>query len=354
MSAESRGAGWWIRALAGIAIAAAAFAFALPRFASYDQVWAVLGDLDRRWLPVVAILGATNLVAPSLSFRAALAGLRLRHALVMDWGTTAVTNVVPGGSAFAIGLTWSMLRSFGFASSAITRAIVVTGVWDVFVKLGTPLLAVAWLAIVQPVSAGLLQAAAFGAVLFVIAVVFGQVVLTGGGSSGGAAGSVGRFVDRLRIAGDGWPDRLEEARRETAVLLSDRWRRLTWWTAFGHANLYLLLVVCLRAVGIGGNQLGLAQVLAAFAFGRLITAVPLTPGGLGVLEVGLVGALGAVGAAPEAGIVAAVLVFRFLNLVVPLPLGALSLLWWRLGSVSSREPQAERSDGTSTLGPAQS
>ncbi len=328
MPAESRGAGWWIRALAGIAITVAAFTFALPRFASYDQVWAVLGDLDRRWLPALAVLGVTNLIAPSLSFRAALAGLRLRDALVMDWGTTAVTNVVPGGSAFAIGLTWSMLRSFGFASSAITRAIVVTGVWDVFVKLGTPLLAVAWLAATQPVSAGLLQAAAFGAVLFIIAVAFGRAVLTGDG----AADGIGRFVDRLRIAGDGWPEKLNEMRSETAALLSERWQALTWWTAFGHINLFVLLVVCLRAIGVDQNQLGVAQILAAFAFGRLITAVPLTPGGLGVLEVGLVGALGAVGSAPEAGLVAAVLVFRFLNLIVPLPLGALSLLWWRLGS----------------------
>lgn len=341
----------WIRIAVGLVVVVAAFVYGLPRFASYTQVWSQVEDLDRRWLGPLLILGLINLVAPAISFRAALAELRLRDAVVMDWATTTLTNLVPGGSALAIALTWSMLRSFGLAGRAITRAIVVTGVWDTFVKLGTPLLAVAWLALEQPVSPGLVRAAVFGAILFVVAVVLGAAVLTGGGT----AARVGRVIDRLRLVGRGWPARLEEMRQETFEMLAGRWPSLTWWTVFGHLNLYLLLLVCLRAVGVDSPQLGAAQVLVAFAFGRLITAIPLTPGGLGVLEVGLVSALGVVGDAPEAAVVAGVLIFRFLNLVVPLPLGAVSWLWWQRRSATSppTEPEGETPPGTSSRGLAQ-
>ncbi|MEM9655992.1 MAG: lysylphosphatidylglycerol synthase transmembrane domain-containing protein, partial [Actinomycetota bacterium] len=298
---------WWLQAGLLPVVLVAAFGVALPRFAGYDEVWSVAKDLDPKWLPALLVLGAINLVAPSLSFRAALDGLRLRDAVVMDWATTLVTNLIPGGSALAVGLTWSMLRSFGLATGAIARAIAVTGVWDLLIKLGVPLLAVLLLAATAEVTAGLVAAATFGAVLFVAAVVFGRAMLSGGAT----AAAVGRFIDRLRFAGQGWPARLDDLRQETAKMVGDRWRALTWWTAFGHANLFVLLVVCLRAVGADGSRLGLASILAAFAFGRLITAVPLTPGGLGVLEVGLVGALGAAGTAPEAQLVAGVLLFRF-------------------------------------------
>ncbi len=303
---------------------AVAFVWALPRFASYDQVWSQLQTLDRAVIPALVVVGAANLIAPSMSQRAALPGLRLDQAVATDWATTTVTNLLPGGSALAIGLTLSMYRSFRLTTEAITRSIVVTGVWDAFVKLGTPLLAIAWLATQRTVGPALIQAAVLGGVLFAVALGLLRVVLAGPGT----ATAIGRRLDRLRLAGSGWPERLDQLRAETVGLLAGRWRSLTVWTVAGHLNLYLLLVVCLRAVGIERELLGWAPVLAAFAFGRLVTAIPITPGGLGVMELGLVGALGAVGEAPEAGIFAAVLLFRFLSYALPIPLGAVSWLWW--------------------------
>lgn len=314
----------WFQAVVGLVVVIVAFVVALPRFADYDQVWSQLRSLDSAVLPALVVVGLVNLIAPSAPQCAALPGLRLDHAVATDWTTTTVTNLLPGGSALAIGLTWRMYRSFGLASEAIARSIVVTGVWDAFVKLGTPLVAIAWLATQRPVGVVLVQAAVVGAVLFVVAAGLMVAVLSGPGTSK----RVGRIVERLRIFGTGWPKRLDGLRTETVTLLSGRWRSLTLWTVAGHANLFVLLVICLRAVGIDRSVLGLAPILAAFAFGRLVTAVPLTPGGLGVMEVGLVGALGAVGQAPEAEVVAAVLLFRFLTFAVPLPLGAIGWLWW--------------------------
>jgi hypothetical protein len=70
--------------------------------------------------------------------------------------------------------------------------------------------------------------------------------------------------------------------------------------------------------------------LAAYAFVRLLTVLPITPGGLGITELGLVGVLAA-GAGPRASaqVTAAVLLYRAVTYLPPIPLGAAAFLAWR-------------------------
>jgi uncharacterized membrane protein YbhN (UPF0104 family) len=80
------------------------------------------------------------------------------------------------------------------------------------------------------------------------------------------------------------------------------------------------------ARGAGDRVAGWAEVLAAFAFVRLLTAIPITPGGLGVVELGLIAALTAGG--DHAEVVGALLVLRGLTYLLPIPLGLLTYLFW--------------------------
>jgi putative heme transporter len=84
-----------------------------------------------------------------------------------------------------------------------------------------------------------------------------------------------------------------------------------------------------------------AEALAAFAFVRLISALPITPGGLGVVELGLTAALISAGG-DEAQVAAAVLVYRALTYLPPIPIGAVLYLKWRKGSEARRERVAEQ------------
>jgi hypothetical protein len=70
--------------------------------------------------------------------------------------------------------------------------------------------------------------------------------------------------------------------------------------------------------------------LAAFAFVRLLTVLPVTPGGAGITELGLVGILAA-GADHKvaAQVTAAVLLYRAVTYLVPIPGGAVACLAWR-------------------------
>ncbi|HEU4942315.1 MAG TPA: lysylphosphatidylglycerol synthase domain-containing protein, partial [Gaiellaceae bacterium] len=59
---------------------------------------------------------------------------------------------------------------------------------------------------------------------------------------------------------------------------------------------------------------------AAWSLARLLGTIPITPGGVGVVELSLTGALVGFGG-NNAGVVAAVLVYRFLTMVPTIVLG---------------------------------
>jgi hypothetical protein len=71
--------------------------------------------------------------------------------------------------------------------------------------------------------------------------------------------------------------------------------------------------------------------LAAFAFVRLISALPLTPGGVGVVEL-VYAAVMTIGLdnITSAQVVAAILVFRAVTYLLPIPLGVVSYVVWRV------------------------
>jgi uncharacterized protein (TIRG00374 family) len=107
--------------------------------------------------------------------------------------------------------------------------------------------------------------------------------------------------------------------------------RLTIGTIVSHASLYAVLVISLRVMGVSDAEVGWAQVLTVFAFARLVTAIPLTPGGLGVVELALIAGIIRAGGA-EAPVVAAVLLYRLLTYVLPILLGGLTYVYWRRNS----------------------
>ncbi len=74
--------------------------------------------------------------------------------------------------------------------------------------------------------------------------------------------------------------------------------------------------------------MSLVDAFAAWALVRIIASIPITPGGVGVIELGLTGALVGFGGS-NAAVVAAVLVFRFLTVVPTLVLGLVSAATWR-------------------------
>jgi uncharacterized membrane protein YbhN (UPF0104 family) len=130
----------------------------------------------------------------------------------------------------------------------------------------------------------------------------------------------------------GWELATVKFRARTIDLVAHRWIAITATSLVSHVSLYLVLLIALRDVGISDHQVGWAEVLAVFAFARLATAIPFTPGGVGFVEDVLIAGLTAAGG-PRAEVTAAVLVYRALTWGLPIVVGVGCYLWWRRSSV---------------------
>src|ERR1035441_6759852 len=119
-------------------------------------------------------------------------------------------------------------------------------------------------------------------------------------------------------------------RSRAGTLIAARGWRITAATAASNLTLWLVLLAGLRGMGLSQAQVPWQTSLAAFAFIRLLTVLPITPGGLGITELGLIGILAAgAGHQASAQVTAAVLLYRAVTYLPPIPLGALACLVWR-------------------------
>ena len=325
-----------------MALVGAIFFFVLPQMADFGEVWTEIRAMT--WLESTGLAGAAawNLATYWFLWMAVLPGITLRQAAVSTEASTAVANTVPGGSYLAVALNYSMIHSWGFRRSIVTLALLISGVWNNFAKLALPVLALVALALQGEAGVGRLLAAALGVGALVVAIaLFGLALRTEE-----AAARIGRFASRVgalplrvvrRPAPTGWDVAVTRFREKTIDLLRTRWWSISLATIVGHLSLFLVLLVALRNIGVSEDDVGWAEVLAVFAFARLVTAVPLTPGGLGVVELALTSGLVAAGGDREE-VVAAVLVYRFLTYVLPIPLGVLSYVFWRRNTSWRRAP----------------
>jgi uncharacterized membrane protein YbhN (UPF0104 family) len=119
--------------------------------------------------------------------------------------------------------------------------------------------------------------------------------------------------------------RVERVRLVARNVVRTGWRRLSVGMAAYTVLLFALLETCLAVTGAGVPW---QVVLLAFCVERLATLVGLTPGGLGLVEVGLAGALALSPGADPAGTAAAVLVYRALTFGLEIPVGGLLLMGW--------------------------
>ena len=214
-----------------------------------------------------------------------------------------------------------------------------------------PIFAVTLLALSGGATTASVTAAVIGVVVLAGSVVVFALILRSEILARAVGDRIGRIVSRVRrVLGrspvEQWGDAALGFRRRTIGLLRTRWLGLTVATLVSHGSLYIVLLVTLRHVGVGQQALGWIDALVAFAIVRLVSALPVTPGGVGIVEAGLSIALTVAATGPvDAQIVAAVLVFRAVTYFLPIPLGAVAYVVWRRNRTWRKSP-AERAAAT--------
>jgi uncharacterized membrane protein YbhN (UPF0104 family) len=322
-----------LRAGISLVLVVAIFWFVLPQVADFSKVWAEIRAMTGLELAILGVLAVWNLITYWIVIVTATPGLTYPQAMVLTESSTAVANTLPGGSAIAVGLTYAMLGSWGFSKSRSTVSLVVSGIWNNFVKLGMPILALALLAFQGEASGSRVVAGVVGIGALVAAVTIFALILHSEQFAGRAGVAAGRMLGgprRLlhRPPAAGWDEASIKFRGRVVGLVRRSWVGLTVSSLVGHLSLYAVLLVTLRDVGVSDDEVSWVQVLAVFAFVRLLTAIPLTPGGLGIVELGLISGLTTAGG-DHAQVVAAVLVFRLLTYVLPIGFGVATYLFWR-------------------------
>ena len=320
-------------AAGSIAVVVLVFAFVLPRIADYRDVLEVVRDLSWEDWAVLAGAVVLNLSTFPPPWMAALPGLGYREGMAMTQASTALSIVSPAGAAVGMAASYSMLRSWKFPAAAVGLAVAVTGIWNQFANLAFPVVALALLTVEDESHPALQTAALIGLAVLVVAVTgFGLVLSRAerarriGDLTARLAGRALRLVRRGPVEWRG--ESFVSFRSRALGLLRRRWHVITVGTLAGHLTVFVLLLVCLRVTGVSDAEVTAIEAFAAWALVRILGALPLTPAGVGIVEVGLTGALVAFGA-PNAEAVAATLLYRALTVLPTLALGLLAAATWR-------------------------
>jgi uncharacterized membrane protein YbhN (UPF0104 family) len=328
MSPDRMSRRWWpkarqgIRAAASVAVAVTLLLYALPKLtgAQWADISAVLGRLTLGQVALLTLVWALGLLGYTWVLTGGLPGLTHAQALALNLSSSAVSNLVPFGGALGVAVSYAMARSWGFGAAAFALSTLVTGIWNVMAKLALPVLGLFALLIFGEVTDRRL---AIGAGIAALALAGVVAAVIGALSSERVALVVGGLADRVTVLARHssrwlrWPRRLVrrpvaaphpsagqqagrwagrradvpaglqadvlELRHRTVGLVRGRWPHLTFGIAAFLGAQALLQWLCLWMLGSGLNPV---QVFAGFAFGRLLTSVVVTPGGVGVSETG--------------------------------------------------------------------
>jgi uncharacterized protein (TIRG00374 family) len=264
---------------------------------------------------------------------AALPGLTVAQAAVNNQASTAVANSLPGGGAIGVGISYGMFRAWGFDDAAIGLYAAITGIWNNLVKFGMPIVAVALLALEGGASGSLVTGALAGVVALIVSLGALFLLLWKESFARRIGSGLGRVVSFLRKVlrkdeVENWDDKAADFRSRTVELLRDRWLALSVTTLISHVSLYAVLLVTLRLLGVQGDEVTWIEVLGVYSFARLVSALPITPGGVGVAELSYVTGLVVLGC-PKPEAVAGVLLFRTLTYLLQIPLGLPAYLVWK-------------------------
>ena len=328
-----------IAVVLGLAVVVVTFVVVLPRIANYGDVWRVVQGLT--WWQIAALAAATvlNLVTFAPAWMIVLPGLGFRRAFTVTQASTASTYIAPGGATVGVALSYAVLRAWGFSASSIALAGTLTSVWNQLALFAFPVVALGLLGLEQESDPVLQSVAVVGLVVFVVGAATFAGVLATPNVARFVGGYATRLVDavlkRVRRGPVTWSaESFVRFRNEAIGLLRRRWLPLTLATLSGQLSVFVVFLVSLRVTHVSAGQVDAIEAFAAWSLARLLGSLPITPGGIGVVEVGLTTALVGFGG-NDARAVAAVLLYRFLTIVPTLVIGLIAAATFRRPTKSS-------------------
>ncbi len=238
----------------------------------------------------------------------------------------AFSRIVPGGAAAGGAMQFDMLRQAGIGTAWAATSVTAVSLISTATLLGLPVISIIAILITgASVEHNLFRVGSIAVVVCLAATAGGAVLLFADRPLLWLGGVTERARNRLlrkRPPLHGLADHLVDQR--------DLIRRVLgagWWKALLYAagNWLLDLTVLLIALAAVGAQPRASVVLLAYVVAAFLGMIPITPGGLGFVEAGLVGTLGLAGIGADQALLAT-LVYRLASYWMPMPMGAVAFV----------------------------
>ena len=315
----------------------------LPSLVAVVSSWRTLEHLDWVFAVLVLVCEAGSYVCLWELDRIALRDRAWFPVVTAQLTGNVTGRLLPGGGATATAVTVSMLGRAGIDTGEATAAFATSTLLQIATTVALPILALPAILGGAPVNHDLATAAYLGIAVLAALLAAGAAAFLYDKPLELAGRTVqwllNHTVRRKRPIGS-LPQEFIADRDFIRSTVGERWRAATL-AAVGNTGFdYLALLCALRAVGAAPRP---SLVILAYAAAELIALVPLTPGGLGFVEAGLIGTLTVAGV-PATSAVAATLLYRLVAYWLPLPLGGIAYVLFRRRYDGLRDPRTGSAD----------
>jgi uncharacterized protein (TIRG00374 family) len=292
----------------------------VPKLVGASRHLDLLARLKVGWLIAGVVLEAGSFLCYALLTRTLLpgGGPGLSRLVRIVFSTTAISHVVPGGAVGSAGLGYQLLTTNGVDGTDAGFALATEAVGSAIV-----LNALLWIALIVSIPLAGLHPIYVAVALVGVLGLFAATALVYTFTRGEE-----RSVRVVRALGHRIPrvgaDRLEHIVRQLGDSVADLGRdRSTLRMAILWSALYWLLDAAslwsfLAALG---RLVDPFELLAAYGIANVLAVIPITPGGLGIIEASagtLLVSFGVPGSVATYG----VLGWRLVNYWLPIPIGA--------------------------------
>ena len=292
---------------------------AVNRLADVQLGWLALGV----GLQFAALLAYTQLMATGLPTRS----VSISRLFRIQLATKSLTNVVPGGSAAGAALGYRLLTTSGVAGADAGFALAATGLISAVVLNLLFLIALLISIPLYGFRPAYVTGAIVGLLLIAFVISLGFAIVRG---EAGAERILHRLTRRLKFVD---ADRIAAIIRQVAGRLReitqdrDLVKQAGIWAVMNWMLDAASLLVFIRAFGSIPYK-SVVGLMIAFGLANIAAVIPITPGGLGVIEPTLTGVLTGFGIAAAA---IPVSLYRLAQYWLPIPAGAIAYFTVRRG-----------------------
>ncbi len=332
---------WGGRAV-GLTITGIGLYIVTPSLLTMFAAWPQLAEVDVPWFLVLTALQVGRLVSLwwltklALAPAPASAGGEADAVPRLGWGTTATAQlagsaaakVLPGGGATGGVIQAKVLIDAGQPGRTVASGLTAIGLLNNAVLFLLPVLTVPALLIGPPPAEQLQLGLVVSVVLAAAIVAICVTALTWPAVLAVAGRGIGRVVHVVRrsVTPAGVSAGLLAQRVRIAEAFRGRWWRSVFAMAASRMFDYASLVAALVAFGAHARP---AEVLLAYVVSQALAIVPITPGGVGFVDLGLTGMLVLIGVPTDTAVIATLL-YRLFSFWLPIPVGVLAWGGWRI------------------------